>query len=129
MIYEVPLTANPQRFGITLGGVVLRLTVAWRNTGGAGWVLDIADTNGVPAVMGIPLTTGTDLLAPYRHIGIPGGLWVQTDGDIAAVPTFANLGTASHLYWDDGLGVIAAVTATTLFVLDKSQLDGANALG
>ena len=127
------------------------MTVAWRTEGGAGWVLDIADTNGVPSVMGIPLTTGTDLLAPYRHIGIPGGLWVRTDGDIAAVPTFANLGAASHLYWDDGvvavvlksdnlgsasslywgggLGVVTKVPSKNLFVLDTSQLDGLDKLG
>ena len=128
MIYEVPLTADPRQFGITLGGVALRLTVAWRNAGGAGWVLDIADTNGVPAVTGIPLTTGADLLAPYRHLGISGELWAQTDGAVDAVPTFGNLGTESHLYWDDGLGVMAAANTTPPFLLDKSRLDGTDAL-
>ena len=101
MLWEIPLTPNPQRFAITLANIDLTMTVAWRNVGGAGWVLDIADANEVRVVSGIPLVTGVNLLGQYPHLGIPGALWVLTDGDTFAVPTFTNLGTGSHLYFDD----------------------------
>jgi hypothetical protein len=50
-------------------------------------------------VSGIPLVTGVDLLAPYAYLGFGGELLVATDGNTAAVPTYANLGTGSHLYF------------------------------
>ena len=101
-VLEIPLSGRAERFGITLGGLALTLTLAWRNTGGAGWVLDLADTvSGLPMVRGIPLVTGLDLLEQHRHLGIPGGLFCLTDGDPLAVPTYANMGTASHLFWSD----------------------------
>ena len=100
--FEVPLTPVSQQFAITLGGRRLTLAVTWRNLGGAGWVLDIEDgTTGVPLVHGIPLVTGTDLLAQHKHLGIPGGLLVMTDSDMNAVPTSANLGVSSYLIWTD----------------------------
>lgn len=96
-VFEIPLNGQPQRMQITLANVVYQLTVQWRNS--AGWVLDIATLAGTPIVQGIPLVTGTDLLAQYRYLGIGGGLAVSTDADPDAVPTYANLGTASHLYF------------------------------
>lgn len=68
------------------------------NTQG-GWAVDIASSNGSPIVNGIPLVTGCDLLAQYRHLGFAGELRVQTSSDPDAVPTWANLGNQSHLYW------------------------------
>ena len=100
--FEVPLTPVSQQFAITLGGIRLTLTVTWRNLGGAGWVLDIEDgTTGLALVHGIPLVTGIDLLAQYKHLGIPGGLIVTTDSDTDVVPTSGNLGVSSHLLWTD----------------------------
>jgi len=63
------------------------------------WVLDIADVSSDPIVQGIPLVTGCDLLAQYAYLGIPGQLVVQTDGSPDTMPTYANLGTNSHLYY------------------------------
>lgn len=97
--YEIPLSPIPQRFAVQLGGVPLHLTVAWRNVGGAGWVLDIDDETDAPIVRGIPLVTGANLLQQFGHLGIAGELWCQTDGDVFAVPTFANLGVDSHLFF------------------------------
>jgi predicted Zn-dependent protease with MMP-like domain len=97
--FEIPLSPLPQRFTITLGGVDYRLTVQYRKAGGAGWVLDIADPNNAPLVSGIPLVTGTDLLAQYKHLGFAGRLWVQGAGDPDNVPTYEDLGIGSHLYW------------------------------
>jgi hypothetical protein len=98
-IYEIPLTAQPQSFFITLGGIEYRLTLQWRETVGGGWFLDIADSTLNPIISGIPLVTGADLLGQYAYLGIPGKLGVATDGDPDAVPTFTNLGSQSHLYF------------------------------
>lgn len=98
-IFEVPLTPKPQRFFIALAGVNYQLTVQWRAADEAGWTLDIADAQSVPIVEGIPLVTGADLLGQYGYLGFGGQLRVQTDTDPDAVPTFTNLGGASHLYF------------------------------
>lgn len=98
-VYEIPLSAKPETFTIALAGKSYRLTVIWRDAVDGGWVLDIADANGNRLVGGIPLVTGCDLLAQYSHLGFGGALVVQTDHDPDAVPTFANLGSTSHLYF------------------------------
>lgn len=97
--YEIPLTPDPQRFTVTLSGVDYRITVQYRAAGGAGWVLDIADTTNGPIVSGIPLVTGVDLLGQYRHLGFAGRLWVQGAADPDDVPTFEDLGIGSHVFW------------------------------
>lgn len=97
--YEIPLSAEGQRFSISLSGTEYQLRVQWRNAADAGWTLDISDSSGNAIVNGIPLVTGCNLLAPYGHLGFTGVLWVQTTADPDAVPTFDNLGDASHLYW------------------------------
>ncbi len=76
-----------------------RLTVQWRNTTNGGWFLDVADANSIPIASGIPLVTGVNLLAPYTYLGIGGKLFVATDGNASAVPTYSNLGQTSHLYF------------------------------
>lgn len=95
--FEIPLTAEPQTFSISLSGVEYRLTVQWR--GAAGWALDIADSSGIAIVQGIPLVTGVNLLDQYGYLELGGVLWCQTTADPDAVPTFDNLGVGSHLYW------------------------------
>lgn len=97
--YEIPLSARPQTFGIALAGRNYTLTVQWRDVAEAGWVLDIADTDGAPLLRGIPLVTGADLLAQYEHMGFGGELIVQSDFDVDAIPTWENLGETSHLYF------------------------------
>lgn len=99
--YEIPVTpgGGNQSFSIDLGGTSYQFALNWRAARDAGWVLDISDANGAPLVAGIPLVAGTDLLAPFRHLPITGSLFVTTDGDPDAPPTFANLGGLSHLYW------------------------------
>lgn len=75
--FEIPFSPRPERFTVTLSGTDYRLTVQYRKAGGAGWVLDIADASDNPLVSGIPLVTGVDLLAQYKHLGFQGRLWVQ----------------------------------------------------
>lgn len=100
-VLEIQLIAGPQVFTITLDQVAYQLTVLWRDAPavGGGWVLDIADSLGAPIVTGIALVTGADLLAQYEYLGIGGQLFVQTDYDLDAVPTFQNLGQTAHLYY------------------------------
>lgn len=96
---EIPLTADPQTFKITLGKIDYRLTVQYRNAGGAGWILDVADEDGNPMVSGIPLVTGVDLLGQCAYLGFGGRLWVQGAADPDDVPTFDDLGVGSKVYW------------------------------
>lgn len=98
-VFEVPLTAQPQTFQITLSGVAYRVTLKWREAEGAGWVFDFANASGTPIVSGLPLVTGADLLEQYRYLGFGGSLYVQTDHDPDAVPTFDNLGDTAHVYF------------------------------
>eukprot|EP01037_Dinobryon_pediforme_P020830 gene20830-21542_t len=98
-VYEIPLQPAAQVMSIQLGTVTHQLSLQYRDISEGGWILDIADDAGEPIVCGIPLVTGVDLLAQYSHLGIGGGLFVVTDGDTYAVPTYANLGQTAHLYW------------------------------
>jgi len=98
-IFTIPLSPTPQTFKITLGGVDYRLTFTYKDIEEGGWILDIADANSVPMILGIPLVTGVDLLAQYAHMGFGGELRVQTTQDPDAVPTFDNLGIDAILYW------------------------------
>ncbi|MDR3488822.1 MAG: hypothetical protein P4M05_28455 [Bradyrhizobium sp.] len=98
-IYEIPLSPNPQTMSITLAGVVYQLRFHYANVREGGWLLDISDNLGNPLVCGIPLVTGVDLLAQYAYLGIGGVLFVKSDGDPDAVPTFDDLGVTSHLYF------------------------------
>lgn len=97
--YEIPLSAQPQTFQISLASVAYTLTVRWNSTSAA-WVLDIADSSGSNNILcGIPLVTGCDLLAQHAYLHFGGQLIVQTDNDLTAPPTQDNLGTAGHLYF------------------------------
>lgn len=99
-VLEIPLSPEPQTFRITLSQVEYQLTVIWRDADQGGWVLDIADAQGVPILEGAPLVTGANLLSQYAYLGIPGRLIVQTDFAPDEVPTFANLGRSSRLYYE-----------------------------
>lgn len=97
--YEIPLSAQSQTLQVNLGGAFYRLALTWRDTAG-GWFLDISDAGGNPLIGGMPLVTGANLLEQFAHIGIPGQLWVQSDGNAPdALPAYENLGADSHLYW------------------------------
>ena len=95
--YEVPLSGVPQTFTISIAGVSYQLTLTYQNVDEGGWSIEIADTAGNDIVSGIPLVTGADLLGQYEYIGLGCGMFVYTDGDNDAVPTFDNLGSTSHL--------------------------------
>lgn len=98
--YEIPLTPNAQAFRVTLAGVQYRMALAWRTHDVGGWFLDIFDPAGNPLVAGIPLVTGVDLLEPYPDLKFGGALYVMTDGAPTAPPTYDNLGTQAHVYFE-----------------------------
>lgn len=92
--YTIPLTPEPQSFGITLAGKEYRLTVRWFDAPEAGWTLDIEEPEKAAfIVMGIPLVTGADLLEQFRYLEFSGELWVE--GELP--PTLENLGTDVEL--------------------------------
>ena len=65
MRYVIPLTPEPQRFSIVLAGRELLLAVRWMDAPEGGWLLDMADAEGVPLVSGIPLAAGS---TPDDHV-------------------------------------------------------------
>lgn len=97
-VSEIPLRPLPQSLSATLSGKKYLLTVRW-NWIAACWVLDIDDAAGVPKAHGIALVTGADLLEQYGYLGIGGQLFAASDNDADAVPTFSNLGSIGHLYY------------------------------
>ncbi|MCT4716768.1 hypothetical protein MUA01_17570 [Enterobacteriaceae bacterium H18W14] len=96
-VAEIPLSADNQIFTIRLGSRQLRLRVMYRDE--AGWILDLLETDDTPIINGIPLVTSADLLAPYKHLGLTGGLFVVSDDVAQEYPTKTNLGLRSHLYF------------------------------
>jgi hypothetical protein len=98
-IYEILLKPEPQTFQATLPNGTFQFRVVYADAPEAGWIMDIAEVQtGASLVAGVPLVTGVDLLAPYRYLGFTAPMWVTTDGDPDAVPTYANLGVTSHLW-------------------------------
>lgn len=98
--FEIPLRpSQPQAFTITLAGVTYGMFLQWRDLLAQCWLLDLLDSNGNTMIAGIPLVTGANLMAQYPDVDIGGQLWVATDGNSDATPTFDNLGVDSHLYF------------------------------
>ncbi len=92
--YVIPLTPEPQSFGITLAGKEYRLTVRWLDTPEAGWFLDIEQPDkAAPIILGLSLVAGQDLLEQYAYLDFGGELRVQ--GDMP--PSLDNLGSEVEL--------------------------------
>jgi hypothetical protein len=96
--FPLPVSATAQSFFVQLVNVTYKITLRW-NTVAVCWVMDLADSEEVPLVQGIPIVTGTDLLAPYRYLGIGGGMVALTEGNPDAVPTFENLGAGGDVFF------------------------------
>ncbi len=96
--FEIPLTAVPQRFSISLNGVTYQVKSVWNDVAQI-WVVDISDSSGAALVSGIPLVCGADLIGQFSYLGIGGEMVVETDSDQNIPPTFSNLGVTSHLYF------------------------------
>lgn len=96
-VNEIPLTADNQRFRVSLGEVNYTLNVLWRDD--AGWIMDVMDNGGQPLLLGVPLVPDVNLLEQYPDLGISGALIVMADQGAPEYPTKTNLGAASHLYF------------------------------
>lgn len=97
--FKIPFTNTPQRFAISLAGKDYILQNVW-NGENESWEITMLDGDTEePIFASMPLVTGTDLLRQYEYLGIGGALYVYTDGDDTAVPTLANLGVESNLYF------------------------------
>jgi len=97
--YKIPLTNVPQEFDITLSDRPLHMRNRW-NSASNSWQLDIFDavTDG-PLILSLPLVAGSDLLESFKHVGIPGSLYVYTEGSPNSNPTQDNLGKDANLYY------------------------------
>ena len=95
---EIPTSGTPQILLVALNSGTYTLTLKW-NTIAQTWIMDIGDASNNPLAQGLPLITGSDLLAQLEYLGIGGAMTVQTDNDPTAVPTYSNLGTTGHLYF------------------------------
>lgn len=94
--FEIPLTAQPQRFSVFLGRAQWFITLRWNNQAHH-WVLDFYDSNQVLVLAGLMVTTGADLFAQHQHLGFEGSLIAQSTSDPLLPPDFTNLGSTSHL--------------------------------
>ena len=97
---ELPVVPSQhQRFRQILGGTTYNFRLTYDSAQDGCWIMDIGDEESAVLVAGIPLVSGVDLLAQYRHLGFPGGLIVTTDRGAGEVPTFDGLGETSHLFF------------------------------
>jgi len=96
--FEIPVSGLPQTFTVSLSSIEHNMNLGWNPQAGA-FILDVLDKNQNPMLMGLQLATGSDLLSQFEYLGIKGSLLVQTAGNPGAMPTVANFGTLSHLYY------------------------------
>lgn len=94
--FEIPLAKGAQSFLVTLAGASYRMRLRWSGVATPSWLLDISTEAGAPLVSGLPLVTGSDLLAQHAHLNIGSGLYVFSDVD---PPTYASLGVSTKLYF------------------------------
>lgn len=98
-VYEIPLTpATPQTLTAPLSGHDYRLLLTW-NHQGEYWMLDLSTAGGVWILRSVPMLPGRNLLGGFEHLSVGGELWVRTDGDPDAAPTFDSLGVTTRLYF------------------------------
>lgn len=96
----IPLQNTPQKFNISLAGTEYIMTCRWNDAFEAGWVIDFADVlTATPIIANLPLICGADILAGLGYLGFQGQLFIYTDGNQFAVPTYTNLGVESNLYF------------------------------
>lgn len=93
---EIPLSPDNQQFALAINGVNYSIRTVWRDA--AGWVMDLLDSSGAGIVTGIPLVTGSNLLASFAYLELGFGLVVLCDDPTQDYPTKTDLGISSHLW-------------------------------
>lgn len=96
--YKIPLTAQSQRFQITLAAKTYGVLLTWCDAANV-WLLSFDDENGVPVLHSVPLVADTDLLAPFAYMGFDGTLVASTTSAAFTPPTQDNLGKDSFVYF------------------------------
>jgi hypothetical protein len=103
--YILPVTPSTnQTFNAILGnpGIIYNMALTWRNCPASianpGWFLDIYDAYGNALVIGLGLVTGAQLLEQYAYLNLGFLLYVQSEGDTFALPTFPSLGSTCQIY-------------------------------
>jgi hypothetical protein len=102
-INEIPTEAGqPFSENVTWDGIAYALQFHWNSVCQC-WMLDIADTAGVPLLTGLALVTGCDVLEQFSYLplGAHTAITVVTIGPGVSpdtVPSFDNLGTDGHVY-------------------------------
>lgn len=99
-MWQIPLTEGAQRFSVSLGDNVFKLTLIYRDAPQGGWFLDMELAGGSDAIFGIPLVLNTNLLGQYQYKGW-GSLFVQMDGGGLTHPSFEEMGNNVLLLWSD----------------------------
>ena len=94
-LFEIPLSPDNQTFTINIAGARWQISIIWRDIW---WVMDLADSRSNTLIAGIPLVTGTDLLAQHAWLGLNFQLSVACDDSTQVYPTKTDLGICSHLY-------------------------------
>jgi len=94
-VSEIPLSPENQAFSISLAGQSFQMAITWR---AVFWCLDIMDSTGADLIKGIPLITGADLLAQYKHLDLGFSLYVGCDNPANENPNESDIGINSHLY-------------------------------
>lgn len=99
----IPVRSDLQAYSFTieLDGAVYLLRFRY-NTRLARWIMDIAGTDGVNVVAGVPLLTNCDLIDRYTMRGLPPGKFLAYDesGD-AANAELADLGNPIVLLYQE----------------------------
>lgn len=95
-IYQIPLTANNQKFNVQLNGTTYKFRTIYR---GDTWFLDIMDVSENSIISGIPMLMGDELLAQYQYL-ISGSLYV-VNNNADQSQSFNDLGDKILLYWED----------------------------
>jgi hypothetical protein len=94
---KMPFAPMAQTMSVSMGGTTYTLRTYW-NTQSSTWALDLQDASGNPLIMGLPFITGAGLLDQLGYLGFPFNLYVITDGNTLASPTYANLGTDGNMF-------------------------------
>lgn len=97
-VYEIPITASPQKTTVNLAGTDRVLTTAWCDPAQC-WILSIDNVDGTNVIDGMPMVTGVDLLGQYAYLGIGGSIFVQSLSDPSRVPGYSTLATDGLVFF------------------------------
>lgn len=96
--FEIPFTAEPQTFVVSLAGVARRITIRWSDAESV-WVLSLATPEGEEILSGVPLVAGVDLLGQHSHLNLGGSLYAQSLSNPNRNPGEEDLGSDGLVFF------------------------------